>query len=767
MNIVQYASLMKSKVDKTLRNRQLRRYEAVLKDIKEKQQLVEQLTDEQLRECSQLLIRRAREGSSPDELLVEAFAVASEAAWRVLGMRPYDVQMIAGMALHHGKLVEMQTGEGKTLSAVMPAYLHAMHGNGLHILTFNDYLARRDAEWMGPVYEFLGLSAAAVQEEMSIGERRSAYAADITYVTAKEAGFDYLKDSICEEVDDLVHRPFQMVIVDEADSILIDEARIPLVIAGERMESKVDMVATTKLAKSLIEGEDYDTDENRRNVFLTDDGMDKAEAELRCGSLYDNRNSSLLTRLNCALHAVALLKRDIDYIVRDGRVELIDEFTGRVADNRHWPDGIQAAVEEKEGLPRQVSGRILGTITLQHFLSNYPRICGMTATAQTSAAELRDTYNLGVIIIPPNKPCRRIDDSHVVFTHKAAKLETLIEEIRQVHTTGRPMLIGTASVEESDQLAARLLVVGIPCHVLNAKNDEMEADIIARAGTLGAITVSTNMAGRGVDIALGAGDRTEAIKVAKLGGLYVIGTNLHECVRIDNQLRGRAGRQGDPGSSRFWVSLEDDLMVRYGIEKAIPLYLQRGKQEGPLESDKYPKTLAHIQRVIDGQNVDIRSTLTKYADLVEQQRILLYSMRRDILMDKKSYDVILTREPQLYERLVEQIGEERFLAIERQIALFQIDQCWADYLEHVAYIREGIHLESISNRNPISSFHNQIIDAYEHILKNIEDKIVSTFRRIDVTKENLNLEQEGLKRPSSTWTYMINDQLFKRKYSMF
>lgn len=765
MDMLQIVSGLKHKMSEAMMNRQLRPYEEVLKNIRNQQ--VGQLTDEQLREASLQLIRRAREGSSADSLLVEAYAIASEAAWRVLGMRPYDVQMIAGMALHHGKLIEMQTGEGKTLAAVMPAYLHGMQGKGMHILTFNDYLAERDAEWMRPVYEFMGLTVGAVQEGMSTTERRAAYAADVTYVTAKEAGFDYLKDSICEDVADLVHRPFQMVIVDEADSILIDEARIPLVIAGERLESKVDMVATTELVKSLVREADYDLDENQRNVYLTESGMDKAEAALGCGSLYSERNAALLTRLNCALHAEALLKRDVDYIVRDGKVEIIDEFTGRVADNRHWPDGIQAAVEEKEGLSRQASGRILGTITLQHYLSYYPHLCGMTATARSSAAELRDTYNLSVITIPPNRPCRRIDEDHVVFTHKEAKQQAVIDEIRRVHLMGRPMLIGTASVEESDMLAVQLLEVGIPCHVLNAKNDVMEADIIARAGCLGAVTVSTNMAGRGVDIALGAGDKAEADQVAKLGGLYVIGTNLHECVRIDNQLRGRAGRQGDPGSSKFWVSLEDDLMVRYGIKKAIPAYLKPDKQATPLTSDKFPKALAHIQRVIDGQNVDTRSTLTKYADLVEQQRLILYRKRRDILVDGKSYGVLLSREPQLYERLVGQMGEERLAAIERRIALFQIDQCWADYLEHVAYIREGIHLESISNGNPLHSFHNQIIDAYEHILKTIEDKIVSTFRRVDVTKENLNLEQEGLKRPSSTWTYMINDQLFKRKFSMF
>jgi preprotein translocase subunit SecA len=774
--MLQMVSALKRKVDEIVMARQLRPYEHMLKGIRIRGQQVEQWTDEQLREESLQLIKQCREllaveqvneASRLDGYIEEAFALAAEAAWRVLGMRPYDVQMIAGMALHHGKLIEMQTGEGKTLAAVMPAYLHGLRGKGVHILTFNDYLAKRDAEWMRPVYEFLGLTVGAVQEDMSIIERQAAYAADITYVTAKEAGFDYLKDSICEDVSQLVHRPFHTVIVDEADSILIDEARIPLVIAGERLESKLNPDTNTELVKTFVREVDYAVDDNERNVYLTESGMDKAETALGCGSLYSERNAALLTRLNCALHAETLLKRDVDYIVRDGKIEIIDEFTGRVADNRHWPDGIQAAVEEKEGLSQQAGGRILGTITLQHYLTHYTHLCGMTATASSSANELLDTYNLKVIKIPPNRPCRRIDEAHVVFSHKEAKQRAIIEEIRQVHLTGRPMLIGTASVEESDLLAEQLQELGIPCHVLNAKNDVMEAGIVSRAGSLGAVTVSTNMAGRGVDIALGAGNAAEAEQVAKLGGLYVIGTNLNECVRIDNQLRGRSGRQGDPGSSRFWVSLEDDLMVRFGIKKAISRYLKPDKQEYPLTSDRYPLTLAHIQRVIDGQNVETRRTLTKYADVVEQQRTLLYQKRWDILMNESSYDVLLSREPALHARLLERFGEEKLASLERQVALFQIDECWAEYLEHVAYIREGIHLESISNGNPLHSFHNQIIDAYEHILKTIEDKIVSTFRRIDVNKENVDLQRAGLKRPSSTWTYMINDQLFKNKFSIF
>ena len=485
-------------------------------------------------------------------------------------MRPFDVQVLAAIAMHQGKLAEMQTGEGKTLAAVLPAYLNALTGQGVHVLTFNDYLARRDAQWMGPLYRFLGLTVGAVQQGMSPADRRRAYACDVTYVTAKEAGFDYLRDHLCMAPEDLVHRPFHYAIVDEADSILIDEARVPLVIAGSVEARRVDPYQAAELVRSLDARRDFETDEFARNVHFTDSGLDRLESQLRCGDLHAAENLDLLTELSMALHAQVLLRREVDYIVRDGQIELVDEFTGRVAENRRWPDGLQAAVEAKEGVPLRPQGTIRGSITLQHFLRLYPKVCGMTATAQAAAAEFEEFYELAVVVIPPNRPCVRVDAEDTVFTHKEAKYAVLVAEIAAARGRGQPVLVGTASVGESEHLAARLAKAGIECRVLNARNDEQEAAIVAQAAMAGAVTISTNMAGRGTDIKLGGDPPDEREPVVARGGLYVIGTNRHESRRIDDQLRGRAGRQGDPGQSRFFISLEDDLMERYGIGDLLP-----------------------------------------------------------------------------------------------------------------------------------------------------------------------------------------------------
>lgn len=702
--------------------------------------------DGQLQAESLRLRRVIKEGTPLGELLVEAYALAGEAASRVLGMRPFDVQFMAGTALHEGHLVEMQTGEGKTLSAVMPAYLNALEGKGVHILTFNDYLAGRDAEWMGPVYRYLGLSVGFVKDGMSTADRQKAYGADITYVTAKEAGFDYLRDSIAMDLKDIVHRPFHYAIVDEADSLLIDEARVPLVIAGEVASTASDGSKMAGIAKQLQFGEHYDFDENKRNVFLTEAGVEKAEMLLRSGNLYESYNSHLITALNCALHAESLLKRDVDYMIRDGKLELIDLYTGRVAENRHWPDGLQAAVEAKEGMENKSSGKILGTITLQHLLSLYPKISGMTATAQDSADEFEETYRLQVVDIPPNRLRVRIDHPSRIYTHKDAKMKALVKEIAEVHATKRPILIGTSSVEESDQLAKELQAAGVLCHVLNAKNDAKEAEIIANAGELGAVTVSTNMAGRGVDIRLGGGHPEQADEVAKLGGLYVIGTHMNESARIDNQLRGRAGRQGDPGSSRFYVSLEDDLISRFGIEKAIPAAYRSKKQDEALEDAIFSKKMDHIQRVVMGQNFQIRKDLNRYSDMVEEQRRLQHEQREAILMNKDT------------------LG-----STERRVKLFHMDRVWADHLAYVAYIREGIHLESLANRNPIDEFHQRIIVAFEQLPDKIEKETTRSLTKLtkNNSAENIDWEKEGLKGPARTWTYLIQDQYTEKKANMF
>ena len=711
-----------------------------LKDYRDKTELVrkrnlEAWDEKQMQAESLRLKKEAKSGALLDELLVDAYALVCEAAKRTLGLQPYDVQIMAAVALHEGFLIEQHTGEGKTLSAVMPAYLHALTGEGVHVLTFNDYLANRDAEWMGPIYRFLGLTVKSVQVGMRLSEKRAAYAADITYVTAKEAGFDYLRDSIVLNGADTVHRPFHSVIVDEADSLLLDEARVPLVIAGEPDSSGNDDTRLAEVARLLKQDEHYDFDEFKRNVYLNEAGAAKVEELLGCGNLYDSHNSHLLMSLNCALHVESLLKKDIDYIVRDNKIELIDEYTGRVAENRHLPEGLQAALAVKEGLKPLAGGKILGTITLQHFLSLYPKICGMTATALASAIEFEAIYALQVVQIPPNRPNIRIDHPHRIYTHKEAKLKALVQEISSVHRAGRPILIGTSSVEESDMLAKALAVTGVPCHVLNAKNDAKEAEIIAKAGEIGAVTVSTNMAGRGVDIRLGGGNPTQAAVVAKLGGLYVIGTHMHQSVRIDNQLRGRSGRQGDPGASVFFVSLEDELFLQFGIDKAIPsIYRDLRQDEALRESVLYSK-IVHIQRVIMGQNFHIRLELNRYSDMVEEQRRILYEERLGILK-----------------------GETPMSPSEQRVRLYYIDKFWADHLAYVSYIREGIHLTSLVNRNPIDEFHAQILQAYEQIPAKVNNESEKMLTKLGGSNDPAMWEKFGLKSPTSTRTYIINDQ---------
>lgn len=707
-----------------------------LKGYRDKAELIrkrnlEAWDDQWLKVESLRLKKDAKLGTPLNELLVDAYALVCEAAKRKLGLQPYDVQIMAAIALHERFVIEQHTGEGKTLSAVMPAYLNALTGEGVHVLTFNDYLANRDAEWMGPIYRFLGLTVKSVQAGMSLSEKREAYAADITYVTAKEAGFDYLRDTITLSEADTVHRPFHYVIVDEADSLLLDEARVPLVIAGEPDSSGNDVIRFADVTRQLEQDKYYDFDEFKRNVYLNEAGAAKAESLLGCGNLYESHNSHLLSSLNCALYAETLLKKDVDYIVRDGKIELIDEYTGRVAENRHLPEGLQAALAAKEGLYSKVGGKILGTITLQHFISLYPKICGMTATAYASAMEFKEIYALQVVQIPPNRPNIRIDQPHRIYTHKEAKLKALVQEILSVHAMGRPILIGTSSVEESDMLAEALAVAGVPCHVLNAKNDAEEAEVIARAGEIGAVTVSTNMAGRGVDILLGGGNPTQAEVVAKLGGLYVIGTHVNESVRIDDQLRGRSGRQGDPGASVFFVSLEDELLLRFGIHKAIRAH----RQDEALEDPALRNKIAHIQRVIMGQNFDIQQELNCYSDMVEDQRRILYEERLAILKGKKPMS-----------------------PLEQRVRLFYIDKFWTDHLAYVSYLREGIHLETLVSGNPIDEFHAQITQAYEQIPAKVNSESANMLVRLGGSNDPAKWEEFGLKIPTSTRTYIINDQ---------
>lgn len=740
--------------------RNLEPYAARLEAVNAVAAGLERASDAQLRERAQALRQHARAGAPLNELLVELFALVREAAQRTIGLYPFDVQVLGGIGLYEGKIVQMGTGEGKTLVAVSPAALHALNGQGVHVLTFNDYLARRDAEWMGPIYRFLGLTVGFIQGGMGPAERRSAYQADVTYLTAKEAGFDFLRDGLVYAAAGLVQRPFHVAIVDEADSILIDEARVPLVIAGATIPHQGRQDLARAVVQQLEPGIHFATDEHRRNVYLTEEGTLRAEELLGSGDLYAPVNLPLLTELNLALHAEVLMRRDVDYIVRHDRVEIVDEFTGRVVEDRHWPDGLQAAIEAKEGVRPSEEGRILGSITLQHFLQMYPHLCGMTATAEPAADELLGFYGLEVLVVPPNRLCIRVDHPDLIFTHRQAKRRALLAEIEQVQRTGRPILVGTISVEESEGLAAELRAAGIDCNVLNARRDAEEARIIAEAGVLGAVTISTNMAGRGVDIRLGGSEGGGYERVVALGGLYVIGTNRHESRRIDDQLRGRAGRQGDPGSSRFFISLEDELLVRYGIDDLIPRGARPTPQSEAVDSPILRRTIAQAQRIVEGQNFDIRLHLWRYSHFVEQQRRVVSERRRAVLMGTVRPVVFQERVPEARESAYRALGEAGMQDLEKRLALQAIDEYWSEHLATVAEIREGIHLAEVGGLSPLEEFQKGAAGSFMHALDAIDARMVERFLSLEITPAGVDMERMGLRGPSSTWTYLVSDDAF-------
>jgi preprotein translocase subunit SecA len=703
---------------------------------------------------------RVQAGAAPATDLPEAFALAREAARRALGQRPFDEQVLAGLALAQGKIVEMATGEGKTLAAVAPVFLHALAGRGAHVLTFNDYLARRDAAWMGPVYERLGLSVGFVQERMSAAERQPAYAADVTYLTAKEAGFDHLRDGLALEPGERTQREYYFALVDEADSILIDEARIPLVIAGETGEALAGPERLAVLVRGLVPGRDFDTDEHAHNIALTEAGTVRVEAALGRGGLHALENVSLHAQLRHALHAEHLLRRDVDYIVRGGKVELVDESTGRVADKRHWPDGLHAAVEAKEGLRLTSDGRILGQVTLQHFLRLYPRLAGMTATAHAAAEELEAFYGLRTVVVPTHRPMVRADEPDVVFTHQEAKRAALVAEIVRVHESGRPVLVGTASVGESEDLASALVAAGVAGEVLNARNDEAEAAIVARAGAPGAVTISTNMAGRGTDIRLGGADESRRAEVAGKGGLYVIGTNRHASLRIDQQLRGRAGRQGDPGSSRFFVSLEDPLIRRYGVEQLVTARHLPARQDAPVESRLLRAEIARAQRIVEDEGFQLRRTLHGYSEIVEKQRRAVQRWRTSVLERSEEQHLLADRAAERRARLLSLVGGAVLDEVERRLTLLAIDRCWSDHLAELREMREDSVLLSFAGRFPLAEFHHQAGGSFQALEERIEDEVARDFERITITPEGVDWEREGLRGPSATWTYLVGENPF-------
>ena len=648
-----------------------------------------------------------RVAARDSKTLMETIAVTAVVAARVLGLVMFDVQLEGALAMARGKIAEMQTGEGKTLAAVPAVVWYARQKNGVHVMTANDYLARRDAEWMGGVYRFLGLSVGCVLGRMTPEERKTAYACDVTYSTANEIGFDFLRDQLAFHPEQQVLRPFGAALVDEADSILIDEARIPLVIAGGEIDEEPLAYRADRIARALQRQYHFTLDEYGRNIALTDPGIAVVERAFGCGNLFVDRNLPLLAAVQHALHAHTLLHRDVDYLVKDGAIESIDEFKGRIAENRRWPAGLHTAIEAKEGVALKRQGRILGSITLQNLIALYPQACGMTGTAATQREEFKEIYNLDVEVIPTNRPVIRVDHPDVVFPTKQEKETAVIEEIRNVHQTGQPILVGTWSVEESERLSRRLRQHGIAHHVLNARNDEQEAAIVAHSGERDAVTISTNMAGRGTDIRLGPG-------VVERGGLYVIGTNRNESRRIDNQLRGRAGRQGDPGSSRFFVSLQDPLMVKYASDD--PLF--QNDPEG-------------VQLVAEGQSLEIRKFLRRYESIIESQR-----------------QVIQERRQQLLDGTAE--GRSEW---ERVVALRTIDDLWADYLAAVRELREGIHWVSLGAGNPFYEY----LKSVERLFEELEDRIdEETSRRLEEPESGrIDPSQRG-----ATWTYLTSDEPF-------
>ncbi len=668
--------------------------------------------------------------------LPEFCAIMREAARRALDLRPYDVQLVGMLAMLSGNVAEMATGEGKTLSGAMAAAGYALQGKRVHVISVNDYLAQRDAEWMGPLYAALGVSCGWIGQNSTPGERRAAYAADVTYGSVSEIGFDVLRDRLSTGVDDLIVPAPAVALIDEADSVLVDEARVPLVLAGaaDPGDAVPEMAV---LVRQLVKGYHYELDDQARNVHLTSKGIDTVEQALGI-DLYDT--PATLTDVNLALHAHALLTKDVDYIVRDGKVHLINPSRGRVALLQRWPDGLQAAVEAKEALSPSETGEILDSITVQALITRYPEKCGMTGTAVAVGDQLREFYDLKVAVIQPNRPNVRIDEPDRLFEYRMEKDLALVEEIVEVHATGRPILIGTLDVAESERLALTLSGRGLECVVLNAKNDAEEAAIISRAGERGALTVSTQMAGRGTDIRLGEG-------VDELGGLYVIGSGRHTSSRLDDQLRGRAGRQGDPGGSVFLVSGEDELITHYVADEYA-----KGVPEHSL--------VGHAQRVAEGVNMEIHRNTWRYTRLLERQRGQLLERRDRVLRGRVAGEALAAAAPERWAELAESVGEDVLHEAARQIVLFHLDRGWADHLAYLAELREGIHLRVLGRLNPIDEFHKDAVPAYQRLLAEIESRSVETFETASVTEEGLDLEGAGLKRPTATWTYLVQDNPF-------
>ena len=719
------------------------------------------LDAEQLAKAARLLnLAELAESADAPQFL----AIAREAAERSTGLRPFDVQLLGALRMMAGDVIEMGTGEGKTLSGAIAAAGYALAGRNVHVVTINDYLARRDAEWMGPLIEAMGLTVGWITAESTRAERRDAYQCDVTYASVNEIGFDVLRDQLVTDVADLVSPNPDVAIIDEADSVLVDEALVPLVLAGtsHRETPKLEIV---RLVGQLVSDRDADryfaTDEDSRNVHLTDAGAQRLEKELGGIDLYAEENvATTLTEVNVALHAHVLLQRDVHYIVRDGAVQLINASRGRIAALQRWPDGLQAAVEAKEGIETTETGEVLDTITVQALINRYPTVCGMTGTALAAGEQLRQFYKLAVSPIPPNAPNVRVDEPDRVYITTAAKNEAIIDHIIEIHATGQPILVGTQDVAESEDLHSRLVRRGIPAVVLNAKNDEEEALVIAEAGKLAVVTVSTQMAGRGTDIRLGGSDEAGHDAVAELGGLHLIGTGRHRTERLDNQLRGRAGRQGDPGSSVFFASWEDDVVAAHLEPGKLPTECD---ETGRAVSPKATTLIDHAQRVADGRLLDVHANTWRYNQLIAQQRAIIVERRTTLLSTPTAREELRELSPDRYAELTAELAgadtdaEDELERICRQIMLYHLDRGWADHLAYLSDIRESIHLRALGRQNPLDEFHRLAVDAFAGLAADAIEASQQTFETANVLVDEPGLDLSKLARPTSTWTYMVHD----------
>ncbi|MGG6433330.1 preprotein translocase subunit SecA [Anoxybacillus sp. D401a] len=774
--------------------RQIARLEKIANEIDALGPQMAQLSDDELRQKTEQFKARLEKGETLDDLLVEAFAVVREAAKRVLGMYPYKVQLMGGIALHEGNIAEMKTGEGKTLTATMPVYLNALTGKGVHVVTVNEYLASRDAHEMGRLYQFLGLSVGLNLSNMSREEKQAAYNADITYGTNNEFGFDYLRDNMVLYKEHMVQRPLHYAIIDEVDSILIDEARTPLIISGTAQKSTKLYIQANAFVRTLRRDVDYTYDEKTKSVQLTEEGMNKAERAFGIDNLFDLKHVTLNHHINQALRAHVVMQRDVDYVVEDGKIVIVDPFTGRLMRGRRYSDGLHQAIEAKEGLEIQNESMTLATITFQNYFRMYEKLAGMTGTAKTEEEEFRNIYNMQVVVIPTNKPVIRDDRPDLIYRTMEGKFRAVVEDIAERHAKGQPVLVGTVSIETSELLSSMLTKRGIRHNVLNAKNHAKEAEIIAQAGQKGAVTIATNMAGRGTDIKLGEG-------VRELGGLAVIGTERHESRRIDNQLRGRSGRQGDPGVSQFYLSLEDELMRRFGSENMMAMMDRLGMDDSqPIQSKIVSKAVESAQKRVEGNNFDARKQLLQYDDVLREQREIIYRQRFQVLDSENLRDIVEKMIQSVIERVVRmhtpedempeewnvqaivdyvqanllyegdvtindlrgkepeemiefiwnkvrarydekesRIPAEQMREFERVIVLRAVDMKWMEHIDAMEQLRQGIHLRAYGQIDPLREYQMEGYAMFEAMIASIEEEVARYMMKAEI--EN-NLERQ-------------------------